>query len=118
MIFEVTRSSDIYNKREKPCENCFPLELTNVERLEYASVLDCNQSHREQPKWTEEGTNHRIINNKCYRDNGTVQTWGVRIDTLKELMEFKNEIGEELILGISTADWRTPCIEIYDDLKR
>ena len=118
MIFEVTRTSDVWNEREKPCESCFPLELMNVERLEYASVLDYNQRYKDRPKWHEEGTNHRIINNRYYRDNGTIQTWGIRINTLKELMEFKNEVGEELILGISTADWRTPCIEIYDDLKR
>jgi hypothetical protein len=115
MVFEVTRTS---LKDGKPFKNCFPLELTDVEA--YSSSPE-EYNKKVTPitgkKWDEEGTNHRIINNVIKRDVGKKQTWGIRIDTLKELMEFKNEVNEELIFRTSYIDFVTPCIEIHDDYR-
>lgn len=47
-----------------------------------------------------------------YRD-----CWGIGLNTIEELMKFKDSADEELILRTSYVDDQTPCIEIYDDWR-
>ena len=68
-------------------------------------------------KWLSFGTNHRIENGRIVRDAGTEDVWGIEINSLEELMAFKKEVGEELVIGISYLDERTPSLEIYDDYR-
>lgn len=42
---------------------------------------------------------------------------GIKISSLKELMDFKKAVDEELVLTTSGIDKKTPCIEIYDDYR-
>ena len=71
-----------------------------------------------QGAWLSIGTNHRF-NNKGYitRDLGEIDSWGMEINTLEELMEFKNRVGEELVIGRSFSNPEFPMIEIYDDYR-
>lgn len=43
--------------------------------------------------------------------------WGIELNTIEELMKFKDSVKEELILGTSYIDDKTPCIEIYDTYR-
>lgn len=41
----------------------------------------------------------------------------MEINSLEELLNFINENGEEIIISKSYIDYRTPCLEIYDDYR-
>ena len=116
MIFQVTRTSAW---EEKPWDNCIPIQLTRVETrtLHTPEEFDMKFGMREG-KWIEKGTNHRI-NAIGYitRDMELVDKWGIEINSLEELMDFQEAVGEKLVLRTSWIDYKTPCIEIYDDYR-
>ena len=45
------------------------------------------------------------------------EAWGIEIGSLEGLMDFAKTVGEELVLRTSWIDYKTPCIEIYDDYR-
>mgnify|MGYP003294047812 CR=1 FL=1 len=97
MLFEVTRTSS-WDYDNPPYDGCIPIKITRVETrtLGSAEEFDARFSKTEG-KWFSVGSNHRF-NNKGYitRDREEVDSWGIEINTLEELMELKNRVGEEL----------------------
>ena len=118
MIFEITRTSS-WEHENPPCDGCIPIKIRRVETRTLGSAEEFDKRFgAREGKWFSVGTNHRF-NNKGYitRDREEIDSWGIEINTLEELMEFKNRIGEELVLGSSWHSPEVPMIEIYDDYR-
>lgn len=116
MIFQVTRISAY---EEKPWDDCIPIQLVRVETRTLSTPEEFDKKFGEREgKWLEKGTNHRV-NARGYitRDRELVDEWGIEINSLEELMDFKKAVGENLVLRTSYIDGKTPCIEIYDDYR-
>ena len=116
MIFQVVRTSD---PDKKPWDNCISIRLVRVETrtLRTPEEFDMKFGMREG-KWIEKGTNHRVdARGYITRDRELVDEWGIEINSLEELMDFQEAVGEELVLNTSRIDNKTPCIEIYDDYR-
>lgn len=45
------------------------------------------------------------------------EVWGIEINSLEELMKFKEIVDEEIIITTSPQNNKTPTIEIYDDYR-
>ena len=43
--------------------------------------------------------------------------WGIKIGSLRELMNFVDAVENEVIIKKSMVDDKTPCLEIYDDYR-
>lgn len=54
---------------------------------------------------------------KLYSEWGTKEAWGIEINSIEELMKFKEIVGEEIVIRTSEQDNKTPLIEIYDDYR-
>lgn len=117
MIFQVIRTSQWNN--EKPFKDCIPIKLTMVETRTFRTPEEFdNKFGDREGKWLNRGTNHRVdARGYITRDMGFKDAWGIEISSLEELMDFKEEVGEELVLITSWIDNETPCIEIYDDYR-
>ena len=113
MLFEIKTTSG-----KKP-ENCIPIQLTRVDVRTFKSPEEYNERlGRTYGKWEHEGTNHRILpNGNIARDIGIMDCYGIEINSLEELMKFKDEVNQEIIIGESYIDKVTPSIEIYDDYR-
>ena len=42
---------------------------------------------------------------------------GIRINTLEELIDFQNQVEEEIVFRKSWTDEKTFCLEIYDGYR-
>ena len=118
MLFEITRTSS-WNEENPPCDGCIRIKVTRVDTRTLGSAEEFDRRHgKTQGTWFSIGTNHRF-NKDGYitRDLGEVDSWGIEINTLEELMELKNRVGEELVITNSYADREFPMIEIYDDYR-
>lgn len=116
MIFQVKRTSSDGDK--KPCNNCFPIQLPIVDVNTFKSVEEYDKVYAKVGKWLDKGTNHRFTKDGYIaRDLGIEQKWGIRLDTLEDLLNFKKEVGTEIVLSTSITDNKTPCLEIYDDFR-
>ena len=118
MIFEVTRTSS-WEEENPPCDGCIRIKYTRVETRTLGSAEEFDKRFgAREGKWFSVGSNHRF-NNKGYitRDREEVDSWGIEINTLEELMEFKNRVGEELVIRSSWNNPEFPTIEIYDDYR-
>ena len=117
ILFEVIRTSCCTD--ECPYEKCLPIKLTRVETrtLKTPEEFDAKFSNSEG-KWLEVGSNHRV-NDKGFitRDREEKDTYGIEINSLEELMNFFNEVNEEIVLQKSWIDDKTPCLEIYDTYR-
>ena len=115
MEFIVTRSSDFLSKKQ-PIEGAYQKEIT---RIDVRNISDPSgfKNQRLIDEWYNAGTNHRVINGKIARDMGTEKVWVVNINTLEELMNFKEKCGEDIIITTSYIDYATPEIEIYDSYR-
>ena len=116
MIFQVTRTS-LWD--EKPWDRCIPIQLTRVDTRNFRTSEEFDTIRgKHEGKWLENGTNHRVnADGYITRDMELENAWGIRINTLEELMNFKKAVGENLVLRTSYIDNKTPCIEIYDDYR-
>ena len=117
MLFEVTRTS--YWNNERPCEKCVPIKLIRVETrtLKTPEEFDAKFSKMEG-KWLKVGSNHRVDNRGFItRDREEQDTYGIEINSREELMNFFNEVNEEIVLQKSYIDKKTPCLEIYDSYR-
>ena len=47
----------------------------------------------------------------------TLGAWGIEINSVEELMKFKEMADEEIIITTSPQNNKTPTIEIYDDYR-
>lgn len=116
MIFQVTRVS-IWNN-EKPYDKCFPITLVRTEVSKFRSVEAYDNASGVQGKWLSVGKNHRITEEgHIARDFEIEELWGVELNSLEDLLNFKKEVGEDIILSTSVTDNKTPCLEIYDDYR-
>lgn len=115
MEFIITRSSDFLSKKQ-PIDGSYQKEIT---RVDVRSISDPSEFDypRLREEWYKAGTNHRVINGKIARDLGIEKVWVVNINTLEELMNFKDECGEDIIITASYIDHTTPEIEIYDSYR-
>lgn len=114
MIFEVRRTSLWSDK--SPYEKCIPLNLTRVDERCFKSFEEYD--NRFSDKWTDTGTNHRVLSNgNIARDIGVENCFGIEINSLEELMKFYADVGSEVVLRKSWVDNKTPCLEIYDDYR-
>ena len=117
MIFQVVRTSNRDDK--KPFKDCIPIKLTRVETrtLRTPEEFDNKFGDREG-KWLNRGTNHRVdARGYITRDRGFQDAWGIEINSIEELIDFQEAVGEGLVLNTSWIDNKTPCIEIYDDYR-
>ena len=117
ILFEVRRTS--YWNDECPYEKCIPIKLTRVETrtLKTPEEFDAKFSKREG-KWLEVGSNHRVDKQGFItRDREEEDAYGIEINSLEELMDFFNEVKEEIVLQKSWIDKETPCLEIYDTYR-
>lgn len=51
------------------------------------------------------------------RNGLSIGAWGIEINSLEELMKFKEIVGDDIIIRTSEQDHETPLIEIYDDYR-
>ena len=123
MIFQVVRTSQRYRTSqwydEKPFKDCIPIKLTIVETRSFRTPEEFdNKFGDREGKWLNRGINHRV-NERGYitRDMVFEDVWGIEINSIEELIDFQEAVGEELILRTSMIDNKTPCIEIYDDYR-
>ena len=117
ILFEVRRTSGLADR--SPYEKCIPIKLTRVETrtLKTPEEFDAKFSKREG-KWLEVGSNHRVDKQGFItRDREEEDTYGIKINSLEELMDFFNKVNEEIVLRKSWIDNKTPCLEIYDDYR-
>ena len=118
MIFEITKTSS-WDYSNPPCDGCIPIKITRVDTRTLGSAEAFDKIHgKTQGTWLSMGTNHRF-NKDGYitRDLGEWDSWGIEINTLEELMAFKERVGEELVIGRSWNNPEFPMIEIYDDYR-
>lgn len=117
MIFQVVRTSQ-WND-EKPFKDCIPIKLICVETRTFRTPEEFdNKFGDREGKWLNRGTNHRVdASGYITRDRGFEDAWGIEINSIEELIDFQEAVGEELVLGTSMIDNNTPCIEIYDDFR-
>lgn len=116
MLFQVTRVSTWNN--EKPYDKCFPITLirTEVRKFTTSETYDKATNIKTQGKWLDKGKNHRVTEEGYIaRDFEFEGLWGVELNSLEYLLNFKEEIGEDIILSTSVTDNKTPCLIIYDD---
>ena len=100
-------------------DNCIPIKLKYVDTRTIRTPEEFDERlAKHEGKWLNVGTNHRI-NKDGYitRDMGFVEKWGIEINSIEELMAFKERIGHDLVLTTSYIDKETPEIEIYDDYR-
>lgn len=118
MIFQVTKTDSYGDFKEKPHEKCFGMTLPYVDERNFRSPEAFDEYFKSYPgqgKWFDKGKNHRILENgNIARDLKEIEVWGIELNTLEDLMEFQKDVGEEVILGPSFEDKKTPCLEIYN----
>lgn len=108
MLFEVKRTSQI-SRKDKPHCNCVPMRI----------FAEPNET----------GFPSKSLITSIYdgiADDGCVNSWGIEITSLEDLVKFANEVAKEinedywspeLILTRSLANDQILCLEIYDDYR-
>jgi hypothetical protein len=117
MLFQVTRTSK--NETIKPHDSCFPIQLNKVEWTLFYRPEEYDETFADKRgKWFDNGTNHRKDKDgHIIRDMGMIDVWGIEINSIEELVAFREAVGEELILTTSPTDLVSPAIEIYDSYR-
>lgn len=112
MKFKVERTS-IWNG-EKPCEEAYEGEIQCVDVRNFKTFEEFEEKFGKS--FLDFGTNHRITKYGIARDTRYKKCWYVDIDTIEDLLLFKEKYGE-IIIGTAYEDNKTPMIEIYDDYR-
>ena len=116
MLFQVTRTSAWYE--DKPYDKCIQIKLTKEDRRTFRTPEEYDERcAKHSGKWFDFGTNHRVEDGFIVRDLGTEDVWAIEINSLEELLAFGAEVKQELVIGTSYVDYKTPMIEIYDDWR-
>jgi len=97
-LYLVDRTSSLCT--EAPCEEAFLVTIVKIEL----------QWEANKENWDKIGTNHRIDDGVCVRDNGLTQAWAVRIASLQALQDFVAKYGKCVIDRYNVFN----KIEIYD----
>ena len=114
MIFEIKRVSDMFSSK-KPYGKCSEIEITETEKTPYKSFEEYNEKSGMKLKWTQRGTNHRVLEDGCIaRDFGKKKVYTMEINSLEELIAFKNDVSHEVIIYDSEIENIEFGIKIYD----
>lgn len=115
MEFEISRTSQW--SEERPCKEAYLKDVIRIDERGFETFEEFEERLHE--KWESEGFNHKIIeaNKKfktphIYREFNH-EIWCVKINSLEELLEFKNKYGD-LIIKESFCNDSINEIEIYD----
>lgn len=101
---------------DKPYDKCFPISLVSTEIRQFKTFEAYDKACGIQGKWLSRGENHRITEDGYIaRDFEIKGLWGIKLNSLKDLLNFEKEVGEDLGLSISIIDDKTPLLEIRDD---
>lgn len=116
MLFQVTRTSSWYE--DKPYDKCMQIKIAKVDKRTFRTPEEHDERcAKHSGKWFDRGTNHRVEDGFIVRDLGLTDVWAIEINSLEELLAFKEEVKHELVIGTSYVDHKTPMIEIYDDYR-
>ena len=107
MKFLVTRTT---GSRDKPCKNAIKEKYIYTFEL---SIDDPNKNPFHKESWYKTGINHRVENGHIKKDFEE-EGWFLEINSLEELINLKEEVGEWLIIG---ETHNLLSIEIYNDYR-
>lgn len=114
MLFRVCRTS-VCDYSKKPYEDCIPIMVKRIDRRRFSSPEEFNEiCGKREGNWFDTGKNHRVEDGCIVRDLEPVQNWGIEINSLEELIEFKNKVENKIIIH---DDITAPRLEIYDDYR-
>ena len=113
MLFQITRVSMWGN--DKPYNKSIPIKLSRTEVQDFKSFEAYDKASGVQDKWLKQGKNHRITKEGYIARDLEIGLWGIELNSLEDLLNFKKEVGENIILSTSVTDNKTPCLIIYDD---
>ena len=102
MKFEITRTS-LWNDADAPCEGCIKEE--RVERIKVRRYGNYDYSREKNVRFFEENGIQMV------EYDVTFITWFRNFDSLEELVAFRDEIDESIILMSENR------LEIYDDYR-
>lgn len=112
MEFIVKRASDIFAEN-KPCEEAYQKEIEDIQEY-YLNAFE--EYDAKWGKFTNTGINHRV------NERGNIERevpeymedmWIVNINTLEELLDFKEKYGK-VVIGESNKNYHYNQITIYD----
>lgn len=113
MEFEVERTSEFLSLHE-PCEEAYEKEVIRFDIRTFGNFEEYDAKFKDN--WTDRGVNH------CVNKDGNIQreikekTWFVRIDTLEELLAFKDKYGR-LVIEDAWDRENVTKVEIYDGYR-
>lgn len=108
MKFLVTRTSDWLGK---PCEEAYKAEYARLDIRRFKTPEEYNRKFKD--KWEERGNNHRINERGLIQREFTDNDWFIDINTLDELLKFKDKYGS-IVIEDSFENKSITSLEIYD----
>lgn len=107
----VERISSYGDDEVAPCEEAYKKEYIRKDVRTFGSFEQFDNKFRVNFK--DSGKNHRINEEGFIEREFDEEGWFVEVDSLEELMEFKDKYGT-LVLIDSLWNYEIPMIEIYD----
>ncbi|MEF9952217.1 MAG: hypothetical protein RR782_02570 [Clostridium sp.] len=105
---------------EPPCEGVTFGKLDYVDIRTLNSFEEFDELHsKSEGTWLSKGINHRIREEDGFIERTIpdgFEGYYIEINTLEELIEFKNKYGGSIVLE-KHWDSHVECIEIYDDYR-
>jgi hypothetical protein len=98
MLFRIKRLSSP-DEEEKPCKNAFRLTLPFLDIRKYSSIEEFDENRSElEGEWRTKGSNHSVVNGEYIaRKLHDLNLWGIKINSLKELLTLQKEVGDIII---------------------
>lgn len=113
MKFLISRTSEWGDKQ--PYKNAY---LETFARIDERVVDDPSKLNYkpDRENWYSNGSNHRVENGHIKRDFVS-EGWFINLNSLEELLEFKKEVGEDIVIQDSWMNDGILEIEIYDTYR-
>jgi len=115
MEFLVERTSS--RSKGKPVEEAYKKTYSYIDVRTFSSFEEYDKKlGHHNGNFKDKGVNHKVNERGNIEREfmGTEDGWFIKINTLEELMKFKEKYGEELVITTATFNYKIPCIEIYD----
>ena len=112
MKFAVTRTST----NGQPCEEAVLEEYIRIDEYDADNPEKVGINPRNTSWWYDRGENHRVENGHIKRDFRTTG-WFIEINSLDDLIAFKNKYGSLVIEDDPYNRNQFARIEIYDDYR-